>query len=392
MAVRVPGFLAAGVACGIKDGSQLDLAVIASERPAVGAAVFTRNRVPGAPVLVSRPRARRGRVRAVVVNSGVSNVATGKQGTRDAREMTAAVGRELEVPAGEVLVSSTGVIGVPLPMGRIRKGIPAAVKALSATGWNRAARAILTTDTRPKLVHEHAGRFALLGVAKGSGMTMPNMATMLAYLVTDLAIERSWLAGVLHEVVDSTFNRFSIDGETSTSDSVVIMSNGAAGNRPIGAGSRRGPEFERALSAVCQELVEKLAADGEGTTRLADVVVSGARSHAHAERIARKIANSVLVKTALFGSDPNFGRLVQAAGAAGVPIQTDRLGVRVGGVWLLRNGVPVGGRQSLGRAARAMKRKRVELAVVVGSGIGRATLLTCDLSYEYVRINAEYTT
>ncbi|NRA02284.1 MAG: bifunctional glutamate N-acetyltransferase/amino-acid acetyltransferase ArgJ [Myxococcales bacterium] len=392
MALRVPGFLAAGVACGIKDGGALDLAVIASERPAVGAAVFTRNRVPGAPIRVSRPRARRGRVRAVVVNSGISNVATGERGCRDAREMTAAVGRELEIPAGEVLVSSTGVIGVPLPMRRILRGIPMAVRALSPAGWNRAARAILTTDLRPKLVHQNAAGFALLGIAKGSGMTMPNMATMLAYLVTDLAIERSWLSGVLREVVDSTFNRLSIDGETSTSDSVAVMANGAAGNRPIEAGSRRGPEFVRSLAAVCQELVEKIAADGEGVTRLADVVVSGARSNAHADRIARKIANSILVKTALFGSDPNYGRLVQAAGAAGVPIEVGRLGVRVGGVWLLRNGVPVGGTKALRRAERAMKQRRVELAIVVGSGAGRATLLTCDLSYEYVRINAEYTT
>lgn len=392
MAARVPGFLAAGIACGIKEGEVLDLALIASERPAVGAGVFTRNRVAGAPVQVSRSRARRGRVRAVVVNSGVSNVANGEQGIRDAREMTSVVGRELEIPAGEVLVSSTGVIGWPLPMEKIRLGIPKAVAALSPAGWGRAARAILTTDTRPKLVHENAAGFSLLGLAKGSGMTMPNMATMLGYLVTDLAIERGWLSGVLREVVDSTFNRLSIDGETSTSDSVVVMANGAAGNRPIGAGSRRARDFERALERVCRQLVEKLASDGEGVTRLADVVVTGARNDAHAERIARKIANSVLVKTALFGADPNFGRLIQAAGAAGVPIEADRLGVCIGGAWLLRNGVPVGGPGALKRATRAMKRRRVELAIQVGSGAGRATLLTCDLSYEYVRINAEYTT
>ncbi len=392
MAPRVPGFLAAGVHCGIKPEGVLDLGLIVSERPAVGAAVFTRNRVPGAPVVVSRPRARRGRFRAVVVNSGISNVANGARGISDARAMTAAVARELQIPTGEILVSSTGLIGAPLPLERIQQGIPHLVQALSPGGWSRAARAIMTTDTRAKLAYESTGAFSLVGITKGSGMIMPDMATMLAYLATDLAVERNWLSGLLREVVSETFNRLTIDGETSTSDTVALIANGAAGNRPIGGRSPRARDFERSLRDVCGRLVEKLAADGEGVTKLADIVVSGARHQRDAERVVRKVANSVLVKTALFGADPNFGRLIQAAGAAGVAIDTARLAVRVGPVWLLKQGVPVGGARALRAATRAMKRKRVEVEIVIGAGRGRAKLLTCDLSYEYVRINAEYST
>lgn len=392
MAYRVSGFRAAGVHCGIKRPGALDLALIVSDRTTATAGVFTRNRFPGAPVTVSRAHLRRGRARAVIVNSGISNVANGERGLRDARRMTEIAAHELGLRTTEVLVSSTGVIGRPLPMLRISSGIPVAVHALSASGWRAAARAILTTDKRPKLAQLELGAAQLLGIAKGSGMTMPDLATTLVFLVTDLAVEPSFLRRALREAVEQTFNRLSIDGETSTSDTVLLLANGAAGNRPFGASSSRAKGFKRALTELCCELSEKLAADGEGVSRVADVVVTGTRANALAERVARKIANSLLVKTALFGADPNWGRVVQTVGAAGVPFKPEELGVRIGGVQLLRRGSPVGGARALQQARRAMRKRRVEIAVSLGRGRGSARVLACDLSYEYVRINAEYTT
>ncbi len=392
MAYRVPGFRAAGVRCGIKRPGSLDLALIVTDRPAVAAGIFTRNRVPGAPVTVSREHLRGGRAQAIVVNSGISNVATGASGLRDARRMTEITASQLGLQSADVLVSSTGVIGRALPMPRIAAGIARAVRALSATGWSSASRAILTTDTRPKLAQARTRGASLLGIAKGSGMTMPDMATMLAFIVTDLAVQPAFLRRALREAAEQSFNRLSIDGETSTSDTVVLLANGAAGNRALGARSARAKEFGGALLGLCQELTEKLAADGEGVSRVAEVVVNGARTDALAERAARKIANSLLVKTALFGADPNWGRVVQTVGAAGVPFKPEELGVRIGGVQLLRRGAPVGGASALRRAQRAMRKKRVVIAVSLGHGRGSARVTTCDLGYEYVRINAEYTT
>jgi glutamate N-acetyltransferase/amino-acid N-acetyltransferase len=392
VAYRVPGFRATGISCGIKKRGELDLALIVSDHPTTAAGVFTRNRFPGAPVIVSRERIRRGRARAIVVNSGISNVANGARGLRDAQRMTELVAQQLGVPVSEVQVSSTGVIGRPLPMARISAGIPKAVRALSATGWTSAARAILTTDTRPKLVQIKARRSTLLGIAKGAGMIMPDLATLLVYIVTDLAVEPAFLRRALREAVGETFNRLSIDGETSTSDMVLLLANGAAGTHALTSRSAGAKGFQKALSSLCEELTQKIAADGEGVTRLAEIVVSGTRADAQAEQVARKIANSVLVKTALFGSDPNWGRIVQAVGAAGVPFKPGELAVRIGGVELLRGGAPVGGPAALRRAARAIRKPRVRIAVAMGRGRGSARVLTSDLSYEYVRINAEYTT
>jgi glutamate N-acetyltransferase/amino-acid N-acetyltransferase len=370
----------------------LDLALIVSDRPASAAALFTRNRFPGAPVTVSRQHIRRGRARAVVVNSGVANVANGAQGLRDARFMAKQTAQALGVSVGEVQVSSTGVIGRPLPMQRISSGIAKAVRGLSPTGWNSAARAILTTDTRPKLVQVRHRGYTILGIAKGSGMIMPDMATMLVYLVTDAVAEPRFLRAVLREAADQTFNSLTIDGETSTSDTVLLMANGASGGSALTRGSAGGRGFRDTLVSVCNQLSEKIVADGEGVSRTAEVRVTGTRSDALAQRVARKVANSVLVKTALFGADPNWGRVVQAVGAAGIAFAPDRLGVRIGGVQLLRAGRPVGGAAALRQAAGAMRKKRVTLEISMGRGRGRARVLTCDLSYDYVRINAEYTT
>jgi len=390
--VEVSGFRAAGIACGIKPSGNPDLALVVSERPAAAAAVFTSNRFPGAPVVVSKAHLRGGRARGVVVNSGISNVANGARGLRDAREMAALLAREIGARPSDIQVASTGVIGQPLPMDRLREGIPRAAAALSPHGFEAAARAILTTDTVPKLVHRRGRGFALAGFAKGAGMIMPRMATMLAYLVTDLAVEPALLRRALRGAVGATFNALTIDGETSTSDTVLVLANGAAGNPPIGVGSARAREFERLLADASSELCERLARDGEGVTKLATVDVRGARSDRDADKVARSVANSALVKTALFGGDPNWGRVVQAVGAAGVPLLPARVGVRIAGVELLRGGEPTGGPAARKRAGRAMKAKQVGIEISLGRGPGRARILTTDLSYEYVRVNAEYTT
>ena len=314
MAYRVRGYRAAGVSCGIKPSGAPDLALVVSERPAAAAALFTTSEFPGAPVVLSRSHLRGRRAQAIVVNSGISNVAMGKQGARDAARMAALAAETTGVAARHVQVASTGVIGRPLPMARIERGIRAAAGKLSPAGFRAAARAILTTDKKPKLAEAGTSRYSVLGFAKGSGMIEPNMATMLAYLVTDLAVEPRFLRAALAEAVEPTLNRLTIDGEMSTSDTVLVLANGAAGNPPLAARSRGAAGFRRALHAVCQELAEKLAEDGEGVTKLADVRVTGARSDAQALQAARKVASSALVKTALFGADPNWGRVVQALG------------------------------------------------------------------------------
>jgi len=392
VAVQVPGFLAAGIACGIKPSGRPDLALIVSQRPAVAAAVFTTSRFPGAPVVVSRSHIRSGIARGAVVNSGISNVANGARGLADAREMTRILARAIGARPREIQVASTGVIGRKLPMEKLREGIPRAVEQLSPRGFERAANAILTTDLRPKLVHTRARGFSLIGVAKGAGMIMPRMATMLAYIVTDLAIEPAFLRAALRDAVGPTFNALTIDGQTSTSDTLLVLANGVAGNRPIDAGSARAKEFARALHETSHELCYRLARDGEGVTKLATVAVSGTRSDRDADRVARSIANSALVKTALFGADPNWGRIVQAIGAAGVPLRPSNLDVRIGGVQMLRGGEPAGGATGLRRAERAMKKREVAIEISLGKGPGRARMLTTDFSYEYIRVNAEYTT
>ena len=392
MAVEVPGYLAAGIACGIKPSGKPDLALIVSDRPAAAAAVFTTSRFPGAPVVVSRSHIRSGVARGAVVNSGISNVANGARGLADAREMTRLLARAIGARPREVQVASTGVIGRKLPMEKLREGIPRAAAALSPRGFERAANAILTTDNVPKLVLTRARGFRLAGLAKGAGMIMPRMATMLAFIVTDLAVEPSFLRSALRDAVGPTFNALTIDGETSTSDTVLVLANGAAGNRPIEAGSARAKEFARALLETSRELCYRLARDGEGVTKLATVTVVGTRSDRDADRVARSVANSALVKTALFGGDPNWGRIVQAIGAAGVMLRPANVDVRIGGVQMLRGGEPEGGLAGLRRAERAMKKKEVAIEISLGQGAGRARMLTTDFSYEYVRVNAEYTT
>ena len=393
--IRVPGFRAAGVRCGVKREG-LDLALIAADAPAAAAGVFTRSTVVGAPVELSRRRVRRGFVRAVVANSGCSNVAMGARGRRDAEAMAEAAARAIGAADREVLVASTGVIGQPLPLDRIRRGVADAARALAPSGWGHAARAILTTDTFPKLAQTRfrlgGRRVTLAGIAKGSGMIAPNMGTMLAFLATDAGASPGFLRRVLREVVAESFNRVSVDGETSTSDTLLLLASGAAGNPALSsAGSPGAARFRDAALEVARSLARDLARDGEGATRLVTVRVSGARSRRQADTAARRIANSPLVKTALFGADPNWGRILQTVGAGEVALDLSRTEVTLGGVTVFRHGAPTGP-AARRRAAAGMARREVEVAVRLGAGRASAWMWTCDLSYEYVRVNAEYTT
>ncbi len=392
----VPGFRASGVRCGIKQRGP-DLALVASDAPAAVAGVFTRSSVVGAPVEISRERVRAGRARAVVVNSGISNVAMGRRGLADARRMTEWTARALGCAAREVLVASTGVIGKPLPLAKLARGIPAAARALAPDGLPSAALAILSTDTRPKLAWRRfrlgARTLTLAGIAKGAGMIQPDVATMLCFLVTDAAVASPLLRRLLRGAAEESFNRLTIDGETSTSDTVLLFANGRAGNAEL-----RGPRspglgrFEGALADVCQELSRELARDGEGATRLVSVRVEAARSDAEALRAARRIANSPLVKTAVFGCDPNWGRILQTVGAARVRVELPRTEVRLAGVAVFRAGAPTGPAARERAGKRMREAREVEIMVRLGAGRGRARIWTCDYSYDYVRINAEYTT
>ncbi len=395
--LRVPGFRYAGVHCGVKaQRGELDLALIESEVPATAAAVFTRSTVVGAPVEWSRQCAKAGKARAIVANSGCSNVAMGARGRRDAEAMAAATAKTLGCKAKEVFVASTGVIGEPLPMAKIRAGIRSASQGLDSGGLRDAGEAIRTTDTFAKLASERAivGRknVRIAGIAKGSGMIEPDMATMLSFLVTDVAATPTYLRGALKRVADQTFNRVTVDGEGSTSDSVILLANGYAENAvlrtPKSPGAKR---FEAALFDVAEELARMLARDGEGATKLVTIDVTGAANPAEAERAARRIANSMLVKTAIFGRDPNWGRILQTIGAGRIRLALPRVEVKLCGVPVFKGGASAGA-AARKRAEKGLTQDEVEIAVHLGAGRSKARIWTCDLSYDYVRINAEYTT
>jgi glutamate N-acetyltransferase/amino-acid N-acetyltransferase len=393
--LRVPGFRAAGVHCGIKE-AEPDLALIVSDGPAAAAGLFTRSSVVGAPVALCRAHLRTGGARAVVANSGISNVAMGARGRRDAAEMARCAAEALNAQPTEILVASTGVIGEPLPMARVRRGIRAAAAAANERGLAQAADAIRTTDTFAKTAVSAlriGGRtVTVAGVAKGSGMIEPNLATMLAFLVTDASASPGFLRRVLRAAADASFNRLTVDGETSTSDTVLLLAGGAAGNPvlrgPASPGARR---FAAAVAEVSGALARDLARDGEGATKLVTVRVEGARTRAEAERAARRVANSLLVKTALFGGDANWGRVLQTVGAANVALRLDRSEVKLCGVVVFRRGAATGP-AARRRAGAKLRAAEVEVAVRLGAGRASARLWTCDLSTEYVRINAEYTT
>jgi glutamate N-acetyltransferase/amino-acid N-acetyltransferase len=390
----VAGFVAGGIHAGIKKRAP-DLALLVCQEPANVAAVFTQSTVVGAPVELSRARVRGGRTRGVVVNSGCSNVAMGERGRRDARAMARLAARAIGCDEELVLVASTGVIGEPLPMGPIREGLPRLAASLAPGGFAAAAEAIRTTDTHAKLASTRfrcgEGFVTLTGIAKGSGMIEPNMATMLSFLATDAKISPALLRTMLGRVADRTFNCLTVDGEGSTSDTVVLMASGRARGAALRAGSDEAKRFEAALEAVCEDLTRQMARDGEGATRALTVSVDGARSAVEADRAARRIANSLLVKTAIFGGDPNWGRILQTIGAGGIAWSPERCRVRIGGVIVFSRGRSAGS-QARDRASARLRDEEVTIEVDLGRGSGRARIFSCDLTYDYVKINAEYTT
>ena len=390
----VPGFRFAGVACGIKESGRKDLALIVSERPAAAAAIFTKNRIKSPSVTAGAQHVRGGLLRAVVVNSGNANACTGPGGLRDARAMCAEAGRHLGLDATQVLPSSTGIIGVPLPMDKITRGIAAAAAALSSDALQDAVQAIMTTDNGPKIAAASCrvgGRTVrVAGVAKGAGMIAPSMATMLCYVLTDAAIAPAALRPMLRRAADASFHAITVDGDTSTNDTLLCLANGAAGNARITRGGDGEAVMERALTRVMKELALKVVADGEGTTKLVEVRVEGARNVADARKVAFTVANSKLVKTAFFGEDPNIGRFMMAIGNAGVRVVEEAIDITLGGVKVVRRGLAVGTRETA--AAKVMKRPSFTVRISLGMGEARTSVWTSDLGHEYVRINSDYRT
>jgi glutamate N-acetyltransferase / amino-acid N-acetyltransferase len=374
------GFVASGVHCGIRR-ERPDLALVRSVPRATGAAVFTANRMAAAPVIVSREHLELAEPQAVVANSGNANAATGQRGELDARATAAQSARLLGLDTEEVLVLSTGVIGARLPLDRILEGLPRAASALSSDGRD-AAEAILTTDTRTKESVAHGPGFTVGGAAKGSGMIHPNLATMLAVVTTDYPLEPGEAIEFLRPAVDESFNSISVDGECSTNDTVVLLANGASG------AARDDEAFAEALHAVCSHLAGQIVADGEGMTVLAEIAVTGAASSAEAKAVARRIATSPLVKTALFGRDANWGRVLAAAGSA--PYNGGYAGLDPELVTLRFNGTPVVVAGAPQPAEPELAGTTCTIELDLGLGDGEAQYLTSDLSYDYVRINAEY--
>jgi glutamate N-acetyltransferase/amino-acid N-acetyltransferase len=380
------GFVASGVSAGIRRASP-DVALVRSIPRAVGGAVWTTNRVQAAPVEVSRRHLEVAEPQAVVVNAGVANAATGAAGIADAQRTAAEVGTLLGVRADEVVVLSTGVIGVPLPMDRLLAGVGAAASALSAGGGEDAAGAILTTDNGPKLARVSGSGFVVGGMAKGAGMIHPRLATMLAVVTTDYPLEPGEPVELLRAAVDASFNRISVDGECSTNDAVVLLANGTS---RIARDPANGEEFVAALHEVCASLARQIVEDGEGATVLLEIRVAGASSDEEAVAVARRVATSPLVKTAAFGRDPNWGRVLAAAGSAPwnggfARLETDRLTVAFDDTKVFDRGAPTGLTPELGGTA-------VTIELDLGLGTGEAAYLASDLTYDYVRLNAEYTT
>jgi len=381
------GFVASGVHCGIRKKDRLDLSLVRSLEPATGAGMFTINRMLAAPVIVCREHLELAQPQAVVTNSGVANAATGERGLLDARATAAETARVLGLDVEEVLVLSTGVIGSPLPLSNVIDGVREAAQTLRADGGSDSAAAIMTTDTHPKEAVAHGSGFTVGGMAKGSGMIHPQLATMLAVLTTDYPLGPGEAIEFLRPAVDASFNAISVDGECSTNDTVLLLANGASGVERTPASDE---EFALCLRKVCGELAKLIVVDGEGATVLAEIAVRGAASEAEARAIAERVATSPLVKTALYGHDANWGRIAAAAGSAKfnggfAQLDPDRLSIAIDGVPVLVDVRPSGDEPALANGHCAID---IDLAL----GEGEASYLTTDLSYDYVKINAEYRT
>jgi len=390
------GFQAAGVACGIKASGNRDMAIIACDRQASAAIVTTRNQIVGAPITWCRQILPRGfgKARGMVINAGVSNVCTGKRGLVDARTMAGETAKRIGAEPQQILVASTGVIGHPLPMGKVKRGIAAAAKALGRRRDADVAEAIMTTDTRRKsaVVFTSIGgkKVTVAGIAKGSGMIAPSMATMISAVTTDAAISPTALKKALKAAVGGSFNAVTVDSDTSTSDIVAVLASGHAGNDRLTASSKQYRKFAAALSEVCGELARAIAADGEGATKLIRVEVKGARTDRQAEIAAKSVANSPLFKCAVHGCDPNWGRIAMALGKSEAKVAADKLSIRIGETLIFNRGAPT--KFSAKSVSKYLDSDQVDVVCDLRLGKGRFTALTCDLSREYITINADYHT
>ncbi len=392
------GFQAAGVCAGLKRNGALDMAMIYSEKPCSFSGTFTTNLFPAAPVQLCKERVlKEDKIQAVIVNSGVANACTGLEGYRNAEAMARLTAAELNLAPGMVMVSSTGRIGNQLPMDKIEAGIKAAAKALRPDGGAEAAKAIMTTDTKPKeiaLTFSVGDKVVTVGgICKGAGMIAPKMAvphaTMLCYITTDCMISNKQLSSMLGEVVDDSFNKVTVDGDMSTNDTVIVMANGASGAE-IREGSLDEQHFKTALTMVAQHLARSIAMDGEGATKFVSVEVSGAANDSEAELCARTVANSLLCKTAWFGCDPNWGRVLAAAGRSGANFSAENVSLDYDEMPVVRNGMDAGVPES--ELARVLKRGEFTIKLNLGEGHGTFTVWTSDVSYDYVKINADYHT
>lgn len=388
------GFKAAGVKAGIKKSGNLDVAVIYTENEAAVAGTFTQNAVAAAPVWASKKVVKTGSAHAIVANAGCANACTGEQGENDAKKMQEIAAGSLGCAADDVIVASTGVIGVNLPMDKMESGIKKAVSELSTDGSSNAGNAIITTDTYSKSCATEVtigGKTVRFGaIAKGSGMIQPNMATMLCFITTDASIDSALLQSALSEVVEVSFNMISIDGDMSTNDMAIVMANGAAGNDEIVEKNEDYDKFKATLQEICQGLSRRIAADGEGATKFLTVNVTSTKTFADAKTIAMSVAKSPLVKTAFFGEDPNWGRVICAVGYAGVPMKPENTVVKFGGIPVYANGVGVSFDED--KLREVMAQHDIVIDIDMGDGDEKATVWTCDFSYEYVKINGEYHT
>ena len=389
----IKGFQFSAVEAAIKKPGRKDLALIFSEVPATAAAVFTTSSVKAAPVLLSREHIASGFAQALIVNSGNANACTGESGMKVAQETSGLVARALGIDSTAVQVCSTGVIGVQMPMERIRTAIPALVDGLTSGTLDDIAQAIMTTDTFQKMeaCSGQAGgvSYTVAGIAKGAGMIMPNMATMLSFIITDAAVEPGFLQNSFRKAVDRSFNAITVDGDMSTNDTCLIMANGMAGNPAIIEGSSEGDAFTKNLNGVLLSLAKQIVKDGEGATKFVEIRVSGAKDDSDAKRAAMAIANSSLVKTAFYGQDANWGRIFAAIGYSGAEVDQSLLALHFDDVCMARNGI-FAGEDAEARGTGILKQKEFTVSVDLGIGTGTATVYTSDLTHEYVSINADY--
>lgn len=390
---KVPGFLVGGIRCGIKKKEASDLALIYSQVEASVAAVFTKNKVKAAPVLLDMERVKSGKGGAVIINSGNANACTGKNGIKRAREMASSVAKALKLKEEAVYVSSTGVIGEPLPIDKITAAVPKLVKGLKADGWRSAEEAIMTTDAFPKMagvrVDIGGKKVTVLGIAKGAGMIHPNMATMLSYIATDCAVPPGLLDKALRKAVDASFNSITVDGDMSTNDTVLILANGLSGNSPLTPRSVDMERFQAALNHVTLELAKMIVRDGEGATKIIEINVKGASGKSDAKKIAFAIGRSNLVKTAFFGMDPNWGRIAAAVGYSGAKVLSEKMEILFNDVLVVRNGLSVGGDWEA-KIRKAIRGREIKVTVNLNLGKHEATIWASDLTYEYIKINASY--